>query len=342
MHFRFSARDIVRPGATMRWREVIGRTVLRIDFALLDGRPFHSEVSALAMPGLRVAFAEKSGLRMDRTRALTADGYDDLSLHICTGGTWIVSYRGREKALELHEAVLVSAAEVASVTCPSFSRCTCVQLPYRALAPLVPDLDDALMRLIPSDNEALRLLIGYLDTLQATGVLRTSELSPLVATHVRDLVAVALGAAGRATDLVGTAALRAARLNAIKTDIYDRLADPGLSVGSVAARQQVSPRYVQALFEAEGTTFSEYVLRLRLARVHRVLTDACSMESTISDIAFATGFGDLSHFNRAFRRRYGITPSDLRATARARPHAGFADPRAGQAALIQTASAPWD
>jgi AraC-like DNA-binding protein len=33
---------------------------------------------------------------------------------------------------------------------------------------------------------------------------------------------------------------------------------------------------------------------------------------TISAIALASGFGDLSHFNRSFRRRYGATPSDIR------------------------------
>jgi AraC-like DNA-binding protein len=36
----------------------------------------------------------------------------------------------------------------------------------------------------------------------------------------------------------------------------------------------------------------------------------------IADIAAEAGFTDLSYFNRAFRRRYGETPSDLRETAR--------------------------
>jgi AraC-like DNA-binding protein len=32
--------------------------------------------------------------------------------------------------------------------------------------------------------------------------------------------------------------------------------------------------------------------------------------------AFEVGFGNLSYFNRSFRRRYGVTPSDMRAAAR--------------------------
>ena len=35
-------------------------------------------------------------------------------------------------------------------------------------------------------------------------------------------------------------------------------------------------------------------------------------ERRISDIAFDCGFNDLSYFNRAFRKRFGATPSELR------------------------------
>jgi AraC-like DNA-binding protein len=70
------------------------------------------------------------------------------------------------------------------------------------------------------------------------------------------------------------------------------------------------------LFEAEGTTFSQYVLGQRLALAHRLLTDPRDARSTITAIAFDAGFGDLSSFNRAFRRAYGATPSDVRAAVR--------------------------
>jgi AraC-like DNA-binding protein len=33
---------------------------------------------------------------------------------------------------------------------------------------------------------------------------------------------------------------------------------------------------------------------------------------TISSLAYALGFGDLSYFNRTFRHRYGCSPSDVR------------------------------
>ncbi|PDT76303.1 helix-turn-helix domain-containing protein [Bradyrhizobium sp. C9] len=58
------------------------------------------------------------------------------------------------------------------------------------------------------------------------------------------------------------------------------------------------------------------MLDTRLTSAHRLLTDRLWDERSISSIAFEAGFGDLPCFNRTFRRRYGATPSEIRAAAR--------------------------
>jgi AraC-like DNA-binding protein len=313
--FRFLRSDVLGRSGLATWREIIGRTILKLDLALLPEFPFHSEAWTRALPGLRLAFATKSGLRMARTRALLADGTDDLALHICTAGTWTVSHRGREVSLGPGEAVLVSDAEVASVTCQSLARCTCLQLPRTALVPFVSNPDDAVMRTIPADSEPLRLLVNYASMLGPDQALTAPALQRLVVGHIRDLVATVLDATGDAAGLAEAGGIGAARLHAIKTDITRRLASHDLSVTAVAGRHGVSPRYVQALFEREGTTFSAFVRGQRLARAHQLLDDPHRLRTQIGEIAFEVGFSDLSHFNRDFRRRYGVTPSDVRAAA---------------------------
>jgi len=106
--------------------------------------------------------------------------------------------------------------------------------------------------------------------------------------------------------------MRAARLSAIKADIAGHLAGRELTVAAVAGRQGVTPRYVQRLFGQEGTTFSQFVLRQRLTQAHRMLADPLCARWPITAIAFEAGFGDLSYFNRSFRRRYAASPSDVR------------------------------
>jgi AraC-like DNA-binding protein len=91
-----------------------------------------------------------------------------------------------------------------------------------------------------------------------------------------------------------------------------------LSVTKVAASQGVTPRYVQMLFEGEGTTFSAFVLGERLAFAHRILSDPRYSGRPIGTIALDAGFGDLSYFNRIFRRTYSGTPTDIRDHAMAK------------------------
>jgi transcriptional regulator GlxA family with amidase domain len=133
--------------------------------------------------------------------------------------------------------------------------------------------------------------------------------------------ALALGPTYDAAETGRNRGVRAARLAAIKTDISANLISE-ISVESVAARHRVSPRNVQLLFEGEGTTFTAFVQEQRLLCAHRMLISRRFDHRSISDVTFEAGFGDLSWFNRLFRRYFGFSPSDARARSRtnAGPH----------------------
>ena len=59
------------------------------------------------------------------------------------------------------------------------------------------------------------------------------------------------------------------------------------------------------------------MLALRLQHAYRLLTHWRHRQRKVIDIAFTAGFTDLSYFNRSFRARFGMTPSDARAMAAA-------------------------
>lgn len=104
---------------------------------------------------------------------------------------------------------------------------------------------------------------------------------------------------------------RTVRLRAMKADIDARLGHSGLTAGLIGRMHGVTPRYVQRLFQDEGTTFSRFVLERRLTAARRMIEQP-DEPRPISTIAYEVGFGDLSYFNRAFRLRYGRPPSALR------------------------------
>jgi AraC-like DNA-binding protein len=142
--------------------------------------------------------------------------------------------------------------------------------------------------------------------------LSAPDVRQLLVTQLCDLVAVTIGATRDAAAVAEGRGIRAARLRAIKTDIEANLALGDVSAASVARRQNVSDSYIRKLFEGEQTSLSEFVLGRRLVRVHRLLMDARRVNQSIASLAFEVGFGDLSYFNRAFKRFYGATPSEIR------------------------------
>ena len=141
-------------------------------------------------------------------------------------------------------------------------------------------------------------------------------IAPLVGRLVHDLIAATVGATRDALASAERRGIRAARLRAIMADITANLDDCDLKVADVAQRQRVTTRYVHKLFEREGLTFSAFLLDRRLSRAHRFLSEPRLADLKISSVAIDVGVGDLSYFNRVFRRRYGATPSEIRQAAK--------------------------
>lgn len=292
-------------------REVYGRTILKHDIEPTPGVPFRFDAVLYALPGLALGRVTISACRAPR-RPEHITG-DDLVFNLTLDGHRFLAQRGREAMIASGDGVLTSSDPGLAVI-EGTSRALSFRLARKKLAPLIGDLDASLLRPVKSNNGALRLLPGYVAAIEEAAESSTPELRALMVDHVYDLIALSLGATRDAAATAMGRGVRAARLHALKEDVIAHLGENGLSIAAVAARHGITPRYVGMLFNDAGESFSSFVLDQRLARARRMLSEARYSGSTISAIAFACGFGDLSYFNRAFRRAYGATPSDIRAT----------------------------
>jgi len=296
------------------WREVFGRHMVKVQYERLAGSDFFHSATLRSLPGVSLMLGAGAGFRAERTRELTADGCNDLVFAVNTEGTAFAAQRGREAEIRPYEGVLLDTSDRCSITYPAQARFHAFRVPRGMLTSLLPDAEVRVARRLPQ-SEALRLLTSYLASLDDQ-TLTGAGLRHTVAAHLHDLIALAIGPTRDARALAEAGGLWATRLAALKTDILTHLADEGLSVVTLARRHRVTPRYVQMLFESEGRTFSEYVLEQRLVSAHQLISDIGLAAQTISAIAFHVGFSNLSYFNRSFRRRYGMTPSDLRDACR--------------------------
>jgi AraC-like DNA-binding protein len=307
---RLCSDDIPERDRIAYVREVYGRAIVKHDIEPRADSPFRWESTLRTMPGLGLASTLVSAVRTFRT-AEQIDS-DDLVLNVTVAGRRIVRQLGREAVAAAGEVVVSRSADVGACEVEADSHLINIRVPFAALAPMVADVDAVLVRPVRAANRPLALLLGYLGALQTIDALKRPELRHLAIAHVHDLVALVLGATRDAAADARGRGLRAARLHAVKADVMANLGARDLSLDAVAARQGISPSYVRKLFESDRTSFTDFVLSQRLARAHRLLGDPRSTGHAIGDIALAAGFGDLSYFNRAFRRRYGVTPGGLR------------------------------
>jgi AraC-like DNA-binding protein len=294
------------------WCEVVSQMLLKQEVEALSDEPFRAEASLRALAGIRFGTGLITPTVNRRTREITAADNDDLFLIVNTEGPLSIVLPGSELAIREGDGCLLSCQQEMSMVRHSAGRVLIARFDRSILAALVPDLNAFLGRVILRGNEALWLLTSYLVALDGKQSLNTEGLRALVVGQIFDLIAETL-LSSRTDDGVKRDDVRAtARLRAIHEYIADHLGDQDLAIANVARANQLSARQLQRLFEASGTTLSEFVLLKRLQRVHAMLTQPGNNHRGISDIALECGFGDVSHFNRAFRRHYGIAPSAVR------------------------------
>jgi AraC family transcriptional activator of tynA and feaB len=96
----------------------------------------------------------------------------------------------------------------------------------------------------------------------------------------------------------------------ISSIIKDGCADPNFGPHEVATEAGISLRYLQKLFTERGSTCSDFIYSLRLDQAARLLHRRGSLRARqpLSEIAYACGFHDYTHFARKFRQRFGHPP----------------------------------
>jgi AraC-like DNA-binding protein len=312
---RFSTDDLPEEDRVTMWREHYGSKVLGVEIEPAEDAIFQSSNVSRRLPGLNLVLGNLSAARIKRTREFVADGNDDVALLVnCTGGAAIAGGE-REVVLRERDAVLIRSDEVITFDRFASSRSFSLQIPRSVLSPLVGDIDELSMRHITRKTDALKLLTSYASTLLDDSRLAAPALLHLAVSHIHDLVALTLGATRDAADAAQDRGMRAARLSAAKIYISQNSGRRDLSIGAVAAHLGVSSRYLQMLFEVDGTTFSAFLLSQRLTRAHQMLCAPRAGRRAVSAIAYDAGFGDLSYFNRCFRKFYGLTPRESREAA---------------------------
>lgn len=271
------------------------------------------DLEALTLPkGLVVSNGLFTPMRGVRARNLLQDGRQNY--------VWTIQDDEREITVDGKAPIKVAAGDLVLVNEGVFHECRhgtttrfdFVSLDRQLLVERAPRVDLEPGYVIPAAAEGMALLKTYISLLRRNppGSVRIGEMA---ARHIYDLTALVLDGFVRGGAARNETSIAAARLKLVQRDILERLSDHDLNIEAVARRQGVTVRYVQRLFENAGTTFSDFVREQRLEQAYRLLRERDRASSTITTIAYDAGFSEVSSFNRAFRKRFDATPSEIRA-----------------------------
>lgn len=274
---------------------------------------FRVDLEAMTLPsGLMVSSGFFTPMRGVRARDLLQDGRQNY--------VWTIQNDEREISVEGKAPIKVAPGDLVLISEGIFHECwhgnlthfDFVSLDRQLLADRAPRLDLEASYVIPASAGGMPLLKNYVDLIRGNppGSARIGEAA---ARHVYDLTALVLDGFVRGGAERNEISIAAARLKLVQKDIRERLCDHGLHIETVARRQGVTVRYVQRLFENVGTTFTDFVREQRLEYALRLLRERDRASSTITTIAYDAGFSEVSSFNRAFRKRFDATPSEIRA-----------------------------
>lgn len=233
-------------------------------------------------------------------------GADSLLMLRSMEGPLIVRQGEQRLSAASGDFLLLSSALPFELALPEGGRIDCGRMPIEAFPVPRGSIDRFLLKPIPKAHPPLQLLITHGAYLLMRGAPGPGE-AELVVSHFKQILPLVLEYIDRSSD----GGRAGDRLTMIKAVIEESLSDSDLDLSNLARRLGVTPRLVQKLFQRQGTTFSRYVLERRLD-LARASISRQGEQRAISTIAYELGFGDLSYFNRTFRRRFGTTPSNLR------------------------------
>jgi len=291
-----------------------------LSFDYPNDREIALAVRGRALPGVTLTRAASSPFRCEyvHERASGVDTSAVSGLIFTTGGTCAISQDRRESELSPQMARLCAFDKDYRVRARAPTVSLSIAVPRDALEARVGDVDMLMAMGMPA-SPVLRLLGGYAEQIvREDGDFPHAD-AKLFSAHLLDLMSLCLGATGEQAHLARERGARAARFAAITAEIDANLDNPQLSLAWLSRRFRMPERAIRVLFYAQDTNFTDYLLNARLERAHTLLAAPGSAGRTITAVAYEAGFGDLSWFHHAFRRRFGATPGEMRRMDREDP-----------------------
>jgi AraC-like DNA-binding protein len=206
---------------------------------------------------------------------------------------------------------IFSASEAYDLECIGKVRSLYLEIPRQEFAERFPKDRIPLVRTMATGRGLGRIAAEFCSMLALEGASLDAQVRARLGNELMDVLALALDM-GDKDDFTADRSVRQVRLRSVKAWIEEHLADPDLSLEKIARNNGISLRHLHYLFRPTDMSVSEWIWDRRLQRCYDLLMRPGPRPLSVTEVAYRLGFSSSSHFSTAFRRKFGISPSDLR------------------------------
>lgn len=297
------------------WQDVVCRAVVELECQPHGNADFMASVEGARLSALSVAQIQGSPHRVSRGTSGIARSQDaSLIFNFMLSGVALVEQDGRSIVLTPGDGSVCDAQRPYRLRFDEAFKLITVKLPSASLAHRCASVHRITARSMAQASQMCPVVFSYLSGFSQHVARLDGQAADKIGHNFTELLRAALD------EMILEAPLplseyRASALIRVKDFVERRLEDCDLDVGTVSAALSLSPRYINKLFEAEETSLSRYIWRRRLERSAHDLRDPSRQRSGITEVAMSNGFSDMSHFSRAFRQRFSMSPRAYRDSA---------------------------
>ncbi|GAA4313169.1 helix-turn-helix domain-containing protein [Streptomyces venetus] len=292
-----------------RWHHAVSRTFIPLDVRLLEDAPSPGRIVTDKLGSLQVAQVQAGPQVVTRSRRLVRDGKQFLILTLQQRGTALKEQDGRQALIEPGDFSLSDSSRLFRKRVQSRFCFTSFHFPREDLRVRDEDLRALTATAFSGRDGGAALVATYFARLAREAGSLDALVGRQFAATALDLLALLINdRRGRFAPQAPETA--AATLVRVKDHILRHLSDPELSPPGIAAAHFMSVRYLHKLFQLEGATVGEWIRTQRLERCRQDLLRAAALGQGVATVARRWGFVSPSHFSRAFRAAYGVTPRE--------------------------------
>lgn len=295
------------------WRESLASI---FDIERLSNTPmngFQGELDALFFGGLFVSRTKSVSQLWERSsRTIARDGMDHFMIQLFEHGGMKIKGDGGDRTIRPGQIVVYDLREDSLSETTDFTNLSLI-LPRSVLEPFLRAPDDQHTRVLSEREPLVALLREHMLSIMRHGPRMSASEAREVAPATAAMVAACLNSDLEDRDGLGEGVGRT-MVSLLKSHIEDHLTDRALTTDRLARDFGLSRSKLYRMFQPLGGVAS-YVRERRLRYAMAVLMDADQAGTPIYLIATRAGFGDETDFSRAFRRRFGCTPRDVRRSA---------------------------